>query len=88
MKSIRLNDRLNKLRCLEENEKMYESQLSDSRIGQTMIDNGIIFQDSEFRRNILSVQKNQVFIMNIFEFGIGVDVQNSGCSTQIETEML
>lgn len=41
---------------------MVESQLSDLRIGQTMVDSGIVFQDRKFRRTVLGVEKDkQVF---------------------------
>lgn len=66
---------------------MDDSQLSDLRIGQTIVDSDTVFQDREFRKNILGVVKGKFFfIMSIFEFGGGIgflgrDVQNSGGST-------
>lgn len=35
------------------------SQLTDLRIGQTMVDSGAVFQDNEFRKNILGVGKGK-----------------------------
>lgn len=43
------------------------SQLTDLRIGQTMVDSGAVFQDSEFRKNILGVGKGKkIIIVSIF----------------------
>lgn len=39
---------------------MDNSQLSDLRIEQTMVNGGTVFQDREFRRNILGVGKDKV----------------------------
>lgn len=75
---------------------MDNSQLSDLRIEQTMVNGGTVFKDREFRRNILGVGKDKVLFcfvfISIFELGgsvghPGSDVQNSECSTEIEAEM-
>lgn len=41
------------------------SQLCDLRIRQTMVDNGAVFQDREFRKNILGVEKGKKNIVSI-----------------------
>lgn len=40
---------------------MDDSQLSDLRIGQTMVDSGTVFQDREFQKIIWGVRKGKNF---------------------------
>lgn len=46
---------------MEKEEKMDNSQLSDLRIEQTMVDSGTVFQERKFRKIILMVRKDKVF---------------------------
>lgn len=46
---------------MEKEEKMDDSQLSDLRIEQTVVDSCTVFQEREFGKNILVVRKEKVF---------------------------
>lgn len=46
---------------MEKEEKLDDSQLSNLRIEQTMVDSGTVFQEREFRKNILVVRKDKVY---------------------------
>lgn len=60
MKSISFNDRLNELKDGKRGNKWIILNFLNLRIEQTMVNGGTVFQDREFRRNILGVGKDKV----------------------------